>query len=109
MLIRVVEKVLHTKKSIPVIEGFQTHTQKKLFEWLISEKNTHFEKSRVVQFEQSFVLKKVSEFLYRISLFPCKKTRMVIILAASSLHHALEILTGEEKEQFKTKFIQSRA
>ena len=28
---------------------------------------------------------------------------MVFILAASSLHHALETLTREEKEQFKNK------
>ena len=28
---------------------------------------------------------------------------MVFILAASSLHHALEILTPEEKEQFNNK------
>ena len=32
-----------------------------------------------------------------------KKTRKVFILAASSLHHALETLTREEKEQFDNK------
>ena len=34
---------------------------------------------------------------------------MVFIVAASSLHHALETLTTEEREHFKIKSIPSRA